>query len=95
MTRQAVKLDHAAFSRVLRAYERTNRGWIDTGIGFPIEVRVNGAKQSGVVRAHRKRGVVEVVLRDSKGRCVITGDGVATKFIHGKVKLTQIAREAS
>lgn len=93
MTRQAGGLDYKTFSRALRAYERTHRGWVDRDIGFPIEVYLNGVKQDGVIRAHRKRGVIEVTWRDSEGRLVVAGDDVETKFIHGKVKLSQFVGE--
>lgn len=87
--------DDKTFSKALRAYERKNRGWIDGGIGMQIRVLLNGAEVSTVNRAHRKRGVIEVAILDSNGHPVIAGEEVLTKFMHGKVKLTQFQKGAA
>lgn len=83
-------MDHKTFSQALRAYERKNRGWVDHGTGVPTVVFVDGVQVSYALRAHRKRGVVEVAVTDSEGRPVMGKDDVLTKFIHGKVKLVPL-----
>lgn len=82
-------IDRREFSKVLKSFERNNKGWVTYEVSIPIVCIVNGEVIRNVLRANRKIGIVEVTITDSDGM-VITNDGViATKYLHGKVKILQ------
>lgn len=85
-------IDHKTFSQVLRSFERKNKGWIDWSIGHSVIVMIDGVEIEPVIRVNRKRKVAEVAITDANGDYLFDRDGAYfTKYIHGKIKLIQMA----